>query len=66
MNKVERLEKEIESLSPAEASEFRAWFLEYDWNERDRQLERDVRSGKLDALAGEAEQDYDAGRTTEL
>ena len=66
MKKIEKLEQEIESLSPEEAAEFRAWFLEHDWKNWDRQLERDVKAGKLDALAGEALQDYDAGRTSEL
>lgn len=66
MKKLERLEQEIESLSPEEAAEFRAWFLEHDWKNWDRQLERDVREGKLDGLAAEAVRDYDAGRTSEL
>jgi hypothetical protein len=66
MKKLERLEQEIESLSAEEAAEFRAWFLERDWKQWDRQLQSDVKAGKLDALAGEALQDYDAGRTSEL
>lgn len=66
MKKLEKIEQEIESLSPEEAAEFRAWFLEYDWTKWDRQLERDVNAGKLDALANEAVQDYEAGRTTGL
>ena len=66
MKKLEELEQEIESLAPEEAAEFRAWFLEYDWNKWDRQIEHDVKAGKLDALAKEALQDYDAGRATDL
>lgn len=66
MKKLERLEQEIESLSPEEGAEFRAWFLAQDWKKWDAQLERDVKAGKLDALAREALQEYDAGRTTEL
>ncbi len=66
MEKLERLEQEIESLSPREAAEFRARFLEFDWQRWDRQFERDVTVGKLDALARDAAQDHDAGRTTEL
>ncbi|MFA5891967.1 MAG: hypothetical protein WDA27_13625 [Actinomycetota bacterium] len=66
MTKLERLERDIESLSPEEAAEFRAWFLEYDWRIWDRRFERDVKAGKLDALARDAVQDYDAGRTSEL
>ena len=66
MKKLERLEQEIESLSPEEAAEFRSWFLERDWEKWDRQFEQDAKAGKLDALAKDALQDYDAGRTTEL
>lgn len=66
MKKLEKLEQEIESLTPEEAAEFRAWFLEHDWKAWDHQLERDVQAGKLDTLAREALEDYDAGRATEL
>ena len=66
MKKLERLEQEVESLSAEEAAEFRAWFLEHDWKTWDRQLKRDTKAGKLDALARDALQDYDAGRTSEL
>lgn len=66
MKKLEKLEQEIESLTPEEAAAFRAWFLEYDWKAWDRQLERDVKSGRLDSLAREALEDYDANRTTQL
>ena len=31
MGKVEKIEQEVQALSPAELAEFRAWFLEYDW-----------------------------------
>lgn len=66
MTRVEKLEQEIESLTPEEAAEFRAWFLEHDWKTWDRQLERDVKAGKLDAIARDALEDYEAGRTKEL
>ena len=66
MKKLERLEQEVESLSAEEAAAFRAWFLEHDWKTWNRQLQRDAKTGKLDVLAREALQDYDAGRTREL
>jgi len=31
MGKVEKIEQEVQALSPAELAQFRAWFLEYDW-----------------------------------
>ena len=44
----------------------RAWFHEFDAVVWDRQLEEDVRAGKLDALADEALQAYKSGKCTEL
>ena len=66
MNKVEKIEQEVQALSPAELAQFRAWFLEYDWAAWDRQLERDVQAGRLDDLAEEALRDHAAGKTTPL
>ena len=66
MSKIEQLEQEIRSLSKEELDQFRAWFLEFDWEMWDRQLERDTASGKLDALAEEALRDHAAGKSTPL
>ena len=54
MDKIERIEQEVQALSPAELAQFRAWFLEYDWAAWDRQLERDVQAGRLDDLGEKA------------
>ena len=51
MSKIEELEQKVQALSPEELAQFREWFLEFDWAAWDRQLERDVRAGKLDAMA---------------
>ena len=66
MGKVERIEQEIEALSPEELAQFRAWFLEYDWTIWDRQIERDAQAGRLDDLAAKALRDHAAGKTTPL
>jgi hypothetical protein len=66
MSKVERMKKQIQSLSEAELAQFRAWFVEFDWAMWDRQLERDVADGKLDALAEKALRDHASGKTTSL
>jgi hypothetical protein len=66
MSKVERIEQDVQALSPDELAEFRAWFLEYDWAAWDRQLERDVRDGRLDDPAAKALRDHSAGKTTRL
>lgn len=64
MTRLELLEHDIESLSPEELAEFRAWFAEYDWQNWDRQLERDVAAGKLDQMAAEALAEHERGETT--
>ena len=47
MSKVENIEQEVEALTPAELAAFRRWFLEFDAQVWDRQIEEDVRKGKL-------------------
>jgi len=66
MSKIEKLEQEVQALSPDELAQFRAWFLEYDWAAWDRQLERDAEAGHLDDLAARALRDHAAGKTTPL
>lgn len=66
MSKIEELEQQVQALSPEELARFREWFLEFDWAAWDRQLERDVRAGKLDALAEKALRDYAEGKTKPL
>ena len=63
MSKVERIEYEIKQLSPEELAEFRDWFVTFDWDAWDRQLERDAATGRLDALADEALREHAAGNT---
>lgn len=66
MDKIEKIEQEVQALSPEELAQFRAWFLEYDWAAWDRQIERDVQAGRLDDLAAKALRDHAAGKTTPL
>ena len=66
MSKVERIEQEVQGLSPEELAQFRAWFLEYDWAAWDRRFESDVQAGRLDGLAQKALRDHAAGKTTPL
>jgi hypothetical protein len=66
MTKLEKLEREVQSLSRDEMSAFRAWFRKYDLDEWDRQIEEDARTGKLDSPAEEAGSDYRTGRIKEI
>ncbi|HYG65012.1 MAG TPA: hypothetical protein VEL74_20690 [Thermoanaerobaculia bacterium] len=66
MSNVEMLEAQIQKLSPTELAEFRDWFAAYDAEAWDRQFEKDVEAGKLDALAEQALRQRAAGLCTDL
>jgi len=66
MSKIENIEREVQKLTPAELEAFRRWFYEFDAQAWDRQIEEDVRKGKLDKLAEEALAAHRAGKSTEL
>jgi len=66
MEKVERIEREVEELSSEELARFRQWFAAFDAEAWDRQFEVDVKAGKLDALADRALRDHAAGKSTKL
>lgn len=66
MSKVEKLEQQVQSLSPEELAQFRAWFLEFDWAAWDAQVAADVRAGKLDALAEKALREHSNRKTSRL
>ena len=66
MRRIEKIEAEIQQMSPEERAAFRAWFAEFDSAEWDRQMESDLRAGKHDALAERALRDHAAGLTTKL
>jgi hypothetical protein len=66
MSKVEKLEHQVQSLSPEELAQFRAWFQEFDWAAWDAQIAADAKAGKLDALATKALHDHADRKTTPL
>ena len=66
MSTVQEIEAAVSNLSPSELSAFRAWFSDFDAGAWDKQLEEDVRAGRLDALAEEALNDLRSGRCSDL
>jgi len=66
MSAVEAIERQVAQLDPTELAQFREWFLEFEADAWDRQMEQDAKAGKLDALANKALDDHKAGRTTPL
>lgn len=63
---VEELEKLITQLSQEQLREFRVWYEKFDSDTWDEQIEKDVASGKLDALAESAIAEHRAGRSKKL
>jgi hypothetical protein len=66
MEKVEKVEREVQEFSPEELATFRQWFASFDAEAWDRQFEADVKAGKLDALAERALRDHAAAKSTKL
>ena len=66
MTTIEHIEQQVQQLSPPDFAKFREWFHEYEWQAWDRQLEKDAKAGKLNALTNKALADHAAGRTTRI
>jgi hypothetical protein len=66
MSKLEQIEKSVASLSDAELKSFADWFDNLRWQRWDRQLEKDVRAGRLDSLISDARDEIKAGKIKPL
>ena len=66
MSTMRDIEQAIRQLTPEELARFRAWFANFDADQWDHELERDVAAGKLEALAAEALADLRGGRCKDL
>ena len=66
MTTIEAIETEITKLSTPELTKLREWFMNFDSDVWDAQIEKDAVSGKLDALANEALEEYTARKVTEI
>ena len=66
MTKLEALENEVQRLTREELSAFREWFIDYDWQAWDREIEQDAAAGKLDKLVNEALEEFKQGKTKEI
>lgn len=56
----------MSKLSRDELAAFRKWFIEFDWEAWDREIEEDVASGRLEAVIQEVDDDIRAGRVSDL
>ena len=63
---LEEIKEAVDHLSKEERSHFRQWFLERDAEAWDREMEEDIRAGRLDFLAEEGLRDLRAGKARKL
>lgn len=66
MTIVQLLEHKVRELDRTGLAAFRDWFRKYDSKLWDLQIERDIRSGKLEKLARQAISAHKRGKTREL
>ena len=66
MSDVEIIESRIKELSPEELTAFRGWFIKFDAEAWDRQLEVDSQAGRLDFLVREARDEKAKGTLKDL
>jgi len=59
---VEEIEKVVAALPPNQLRQFRSWYEKFYSDAWDAQIENDIASGKLDALAEVALADHQAGK----
>ena len=63
---IQEIENAITKLSPSDLAEFAAWFADYQHQQWDRQIERDLETGRLDRFLSEMEVEYKAGKAKPL
>ena len=63
---IEELENAVANLPPEDYRSFRDWFADFDMDQWDKQIEVDSNAGLLDSMIHQAQEDYNAGRATDL
>lgn len=63
---VKEIESAITQLNTQDVAELLIWLDEYHAQLWDEQIERDLESGRLDALLAEVDKEYDAGLSKPL
>ena len=63
---VEEIESAVSKLPAAELNRFSRWFQEFAADEWDRQIEEDIRNGRLDVAGQRADEQFAAGNCTPL
>ena len=60
------IEKKVSSLPRKDYKSFRHWFYNYDWEQWDKQIGKNAKSGELDFLIQEVEEEKRQGTLRKL
>jgi hypothetical protein len=63
---LKELESAMSKLSREEVAAFRKWFIEFDNEAWDKEIEEDVAAGRFDSIVREVDEDIRAGRVTDF
>jgi hypothetical protein len=63
---LQELETAVTQLAPEDLTAFARWFEEYLADAWDRQIEADIKAGRLDEAGRRADADFEAGRCKPL
>ena len=66
MSNLSDIEQSVSKLPDQEFTRFRQWFLEFENNKWDLQIEQDINENKLSNMANEAVADYKKGKFKSL
>jgi hypothetical protein len=66
MSEVEKIEQSIQKLSQEDFLKLRTWFIDFESRVWDRQIESDLKAGKLDGIISESLSEYNSGKAKEL
>jgi hypothetical protein len=63
---IEELQSAVAQLPAEELDRFSQWFEEFLAEQWDRRIEADILAGRLDAAGRRADEEFEAGRCTQL
>ncbi len=66
MSKMDDIKQAVSQLTPDEVKALSAWLDELQAGLWDRQIEQDIKAGKLETLGAKWRADHEAGRSTDL
>jgi hypothetical protein len=66
MGSIDEIKSAIIHLPEKEFNSFVDWFRKFEEERWDKELKKDIAEGKLESLANEALNEFDAGKSSEL